>query len=245
MKRSVFGALTAAVLCLCTVWLTADGLLGLTDQASETVTVPQLVGADESVAADYDWLEVTTEYRYDDAPAGTILAQTPAAGSQRKRTSRRAVSLRLTVSLGRARVEMPELCGTDARTAAGTLRGLGLAVEEIRLPGGVSGQVAGTEPAGGSAVDVGGTVRLYISAGESARTVAVPNLVGLTRGAAILTLFRAGLAVREEIARNAYASALRVAEQTPAAGSVVLSGTQVVLRFSDADESDTDFVQID
>lgn len=226
MKRSVFGALFALLLFLSVSWCVADGLFGFLQPAAETVCVPDLTGLDEGAAGAYPFLDVTSVYRYDDSPAGTVLAQEPAAGSLRKLAGRTAVPLRLTVSLGRAGAEIPALSGSDARTAAGQLRALGFAVEEVRMPGGVQGAVDRTEPAAGVHADRGSVVRLYVWAGESVRTVAVPDLLGMTRGEALLTIFRSGLAVGNEGGLPAGPGSV-IVSQTPAPGSVVTAGTAV------------------
>lgn len=235
MKRSAIGALFALLLFLSVCWCAADGLFGFLQPPAETVAVPDLIGLDEGASGGYPFLDVTTVYRYDDSPAGTVLAQEPAAGSVRKLAGRTAIPLRLTVSLGRAGAEIPSLSGADARAAAGQLRALGFAVEEIRLPGGAQGSVDRTEPAAGVHAELGAVVRLYVWAGESVRTVAVPDLLGMTRGEALLTIFRSGLAALDESGLPADPG-LVVASQTPTPGSIVTAGTAVEIVFGEAPE---------
>lgn len=219
--------LMALLLFLCVVWCVADALLGLTLPAAKTVRIPVLVGLSEGAAADYPFLDVTADYCHDDSPAGTILAQRPVGGSLR-RVSDGGIPLRLTVSLGQAAAEIPALFGADAAAAAGELRSLGLTVEVVRLPGGAAGTVARTEPSAGVRVVVGAVVRLYVHAGDSARTVSVPDLSGMTRGEAILTVLRAGLSVDEVPTVSPGAV---VCAQSPAPGSIVTSGSRVRLEF--------------
>lgn len=232
MKKIVRETLFAFLLLLAVTWCVADGLLGFLTPAAETVSLPDLVGSDERSAADHPFLDVTSVYRYDDSPAGTVLAQEPPAGSLRKLTGT-PIPIRLTVSLGRKHIEIPDLGGKDARDAAGVLRELGLNVEEVRLPGGIPGTVERTEPAAGESADAGTQVRLFVRAGSNIRTVAVPDLVGLARGDALLTLYRAGLALGEEIRHSDDPADRTVAAQSPAAGSVVLAGSAVRLVFGD------------
>ena len=214
MKRTAKGTVFALLLLCAVSWCTADDLLGLTLKPEVPIAVPDLVGRSEERAAEYDWIAAVSSYRYDSAPAGTVLAQNPVAGSLRKPSGRGTVTVRLTVSLGPARAEIPDLSGADAHEAAATLRGLGLAVEEVRLPGGDAGRVARTEPAAGR---------------DNAKTVAVPDLRGMTRGAALLTLFRAGLSVSEDASSAGIGSV--VLSQSPAAGSIVTAGCRVTLVF--------------
>ena len=229
MKRVAKGTLFALLLLCAVAWCTADDLLGLTVKPETPTAVPNLVGQNEETAAEYDWIAPVSSYCYDSAPAGTVLAQDPVAGSLRKPSGRRTVTVRLTVSLGPARAEIPNLSGTDAHEAAATLRGLGLAVEEIRLPGGDAGRVARTDPAAGRDAEAGETVRLYVYAGTDVKTVAVPNFCGMSRGEALLTLFRAGLAVGDDASSAALGTV--VISQSPAAGNIVTAGSRVTLVF--------------
>lgn len=224
MKRAAKGTLFALLLLCAVTWCTADDLLGLTVKPETPTAVPDFVGQNEERVTEFDWIAPVSSYRYDIAPAGTVLAQEPIAGSLRKPSGRGTVTVRLTVSLGPARAEIPDLCGADAHEAAATLRGMGLAVEEVRLPWGDAGTVARTDPAAGRDAEAGETVRMYVFAGTDVKTVAVPDFCGMTRGEALLTLFRAGLATESEPAGFGV-----VISQSPAAGSIVTAGSRVTL----------------
>ena len=210
---------------LAVTWCVADALLGLTIPPAETVSVPALVGLSEDAAGAYAFLDVTAVYRNDDSPAGTILAQEPVAGSRRK-LSGGQLPVRLTVSLGRAEAQIPVLAGEDAKAAAGALRVLGFTVKTVRLPGGVPETVDRTEPPAGESAAVGTVVTLFVCAGESVRTVAVPNLIGMTRGEAILTALRAGLSVGDVPLASPGDVVL---SQSPAPGSIVPAGGRVAV----------------
>ena len=208
---------------LAVTWCVADALLGLTIPPAETVSVPALVGLSEDAAGAYAFLDVTAVYRNDVSPAGTILAQEPVAGSRRK-LSGGQLPVRLTVSLGRAEAQIPALAGEDAKAAAGALRVLGFTVKTVRLPGGIPETVDRTEPPAGESAAVGTVVTLFVCAGESVRTVAVPNLIGMTRGEAILTALRAGLSVGDVPLASPGDVVL---SQSPAPGSIVPAGGRV------------------
>lgn len=201
MKRHAFGALTALLLLLSVCFLTADGLLGLTEPTVGTFPIPDLVGKTEQEVAALDGFSVISVYEQDDSPAGTVLAQEPAAGSLRRKTDR-PTELRLTVSLGRKRVVIPALSGKTADEATSVLRALGLTVTQQRLPGGHAGEVERTEPSAGAEVLPDSAVTLYVRAGEATRTVSVPDLRGMSRGEALLLIFRAGLSVEVEEANR-------------------------------------------
>lgn len=235
MKRAAKEVLFAFLLFLTTAWCIADSLLGLTLPVGKSVSVPDFVGQNEPTSVP-DWMDLVSVYEYNSAPAGTVLGQEPTAGSLRKPFGENSVRVRLTVSLGPTRAEIPDLGGSDAHDATTTLRELGFTVEEIRLPGGAAGTVERTEPAAGALAEAGTTVRLFVFAGTAIRTVAVPDLSGMTRGEALLSLFRAGLAVRDEPSVSDSVG-LVVVSQVPAAGSLVPSGSCVSFRLGDGDKA--------
>lgn len=224
MKKMLFGLLFAFLSLSALSWCVADALLGLSLPDTETLAVPDLVGGSETALQEYDWLEAVISYRYDEAEAGTVLSQDPPAGSLRKKNDRLPTRVRLVVSLGTEKQTIPDLAGLDAHEGAASLRSAGFAVEEIRVPGGTAGAIDRTDPPAGTELEAGSTVRLYVHAGESVRTVAVPDLIGLSRGEALLRIFRAGLTVPEDIGSTPGGT---VVGQSPTAGSVVTAGSRV------------------
>ena len=94
MKRTAKGTVFALLLLCAVSWCTADDLLGLTLKPEVPIAVPDLVGRSEERAAEYDWIAAVSSYRYDSAPAGTVLAQNPVAGSLRKPSGRGTVTVR-------------------------------------------------------------------------------------------------------------------------------------------------------
>ncbi len=214
-------------------WVTADSLFGFTLPVGATAAVPDCVGQCEDALRLPDWVAPQTEYRYDAAhPAGTVIGQSPAAGSPWKINDRRPCDLLLTVSLGPERREVPAVAGRDGREAAALLRQAGFAVSEETLPGGSAGTAARTEPPAGSLLEPGAAVTLYVCAGESAGTVAVPELTGLSRGNALLQIFLHGLSAGEVVEEASDAPEGTVIRHSPAAGSLVLPGTRIRLVIS-------------
>ena len=226
MKKTLFGLLFAFLSLSALSWCVADTLLGLTLPAGETLAVPDFIGRDEAEVRNYDWLDAVITYRYDETAPGTVLSQDPPPGSLRKRNDRLPARVRLVVSLGTEKQTVPDLAGSDAHEGAARLRAAGFAVEEIRIPGGTAGTVDRVEPPAGTELEAGATVRLYIHAGQNVRTVAVPDLIGLSRSDALLRIFRAGLTVTEETGET-YGGT--VVGQSPTAGSVVTVGSRVTI----------------
>ncbi len=227
-KRVIF----AMILLVSVGFTTADGLFGLLEARGETVTIPNLCGQSEETMKPPAWATLITEYRYDDqAPAGEITAQAPAAGSQRRITDRHPCEITVTVSLGVKTPTVPPLVGQDGAIAAATLRNLGLHVKTKTVQGGERGTVARTEPTSGVEIAVGSEVTLYLYGGESAHAVSVPDLSGLSRSRALLTLYLAGLSAGDLWEEPSEDFGGAVIRQSPPAGNLVPEGTRVSLVF--------------
>ena len=168
--------LFANLIALSAVMVVADALFGIWGPRGETYAVPDLVGTNEATtmktamaaAGADERFEITTVYRYDEQPAGTVLGQSPKAGTTRK-AGRRKTPLTVTVSMGPETVTLPDLRGENARVAAAKLRDMGLVVSLVPTDRpGEPGTVAATEPGEGTAVRAGATVRVAV-AGEIPR----------------------------------------------------------------------------
>jgi serine/threonine-protein kinase len=214
-------------------WTVADTLLGFTADYGRTVTVPSVCGLRESDLSLPDWAETESTYRYDaNTPAGIILSQSPEAGREWKIAEGEKRILSITVSLGDEKKTIPPIIGKNAREATAILRDMGFAVTETRVSGGVQGEVIGVTPTEGSEITVGETVTLTVSDGEAVGTVTVPNLLGLSRGHALIELFRSDLGV--DTVREEYSDAPEgtVIRQSPTPGSVVAPGTKLSITVS-------------
>ena len=94
-KKFFFSILLFFALC----FTVSDSLFGFTAPQGEYVTVPDFCGQRESLLSLPDWAEGETSYRYDaNTPAGIVIAQSPAAGSQLKADQSNPRTLTLTVS---------------------------------------------------------------------------------------------------------------------------------------------------
>ena len=184
-------------------------------------TVPDIVGLKKGAAntAIKDaGLKVGESTSVEDlAPANTVIAQDPAAGSSVGQDS----SVSYTISSGPPLVEIPVVKNESEARAADTLEGLGLVVEtEQRTNSSVAaGDAVKTAPAAGESVPVGSTVTLTISKGP--KQVTVPNLVGLAEGAAQTTISDAELTVGTVSQVENEAPAGTVVEQSPGEGTVL------------------------
>ncbi len=208
-------------------------------QEAERVEVPSLVGLNiddvtenESISSVYD-LEIL--YRSDpNFHMGIIMEQDPPAGSSRMVVSD-GIDLTLTVSSGLQMERLPyDLVNSPFTEAQVELEAMGMEVVIARQESDsiTENYVISTNPAPGQPVVSGSTVTIYVSAGPSAAYTSVPNVVGQTKAAALLSLQRAGLICTENeitYANSAAEMTGLVLSQNYAEGTSVVSGTQVYL----------------
>lgn len=232
-SRRLFGIGIALVLALALVVAGAAWWLG----TGRWTEVPIVNGLQQASAvdllADYDLVAGAATPAFDNAaPAGAVLATDPPVGSRLLRGD----TVTLTVSSGRPTVPTIEP-GTAVADAEQRIRDAGLT--PTRDDGEYSdtvpeGAVVRTEPGAGEAVEIGGPVALVVSLGvqppPEPERVSVPFVVGQSVADAQALLDELGLAT---VARSALPFQLNenptVIAQTPAAGTVVEEGTQVVL----------------
>lgn len=128
------------------------------------VAVPAITGLDVGVARTNltrEGLELAiAEKRFSASPEGTILSQSPSAGSKVDEGS----SVRVVVSAGTEEISMPDVVGDGIVLATGVLEDLGLRVEVERvLSDTASDTVLSSVPAAGATVRSGDTVRLEVA----------------------------------------------------------------------------------
>jgi serine/threonine-protein kinase len=172
------------------------------------------------------------------APAGTVIRQSPAAGTKIGKGG----TVALTVSAGKAKVAVPDVTGQPQADAQSTLRAAGLVAVAAQVD---STQPKGTVvkqlPAAGTRVAKGSKVQLDVSKGPPTTTpgptnptpgqVTVPNVVGQDQTTAQRRLQRAGL--RSSVAYVASSRpAGTVVTENPPAGTTVKRGSRVALRIS-------------
>ena len=168
-------------------------------------------------------------------PAGTIISQSPAAGS----TQLLWTPVSLVVSSGPlgtpVSVTVPNIVGQTATTGNALLSGVGLVSTNVTYGFQTSiaaGIIVSQSVAAGTSVLVGTTVSYVVSLGPQTvtPTVTVPNVVSTTLTAARNTLVNANLVVGSPIyAASSTVYAETVISQSPAAGVVVSLWTTVNL----------------
>ncbi len=145
----------------------------ISSKGPASLTVPNGVGLNETDARDrlvQAGFRVTTFRIFSDQPAGTVVAQNPAAGAK----VAGATSVRINVSQGSGTTTVPDVTGQSRTTAESALANAKLKSISVVVP---SSQPAGTvvaqNPSSGQ-VRQGTSVRLNISDGSKAQTTPTP-----------------------------------------------------------------------
>jgi beta-lactam-binding protein with PASTA domain len=141
---------------------------GTTTTAATKVTVPDVVGLQQSVAQrrlNSAGLRARVRYVASSRPSGQVVGQSPGGGTSVARDSR----VRIAVSLGpgsTATVIVPDVLGQTQQEATTTLQDVGFQVQVITVDTGdpsQNGTVVDEQPAGGSRVPQGSLVTIYVT----------------------------------------------------------------------------------
>jgi beta-lactam-binding protein with PASTA domain len=199
------------------------------------VQVPDVTGktqADATKALEDAGLKVgeVTSTSDAEAPAGTVVRQDPAAGTEVDDGS----TVVLAVSSGPGTAAVPDVVGMDRAEAEGALADAGFVPAsamqyDVTAP---AGQVVQQLPAAGDEAAAGSQVGLLVSKGRPEVSVSVPDVTGMTQDQATTTLADAGLVAVPVEAYVAGVPAGDVAEQEPAAGDRVSPLSEVLVTVS-------------
>jgi beta-lactam-binding protein with PASTA domain len=160
------------------------------------VAVPDLVGKPPTEArrvADASGFEMDVERQYYSAtvPEGKILSQLPAPATQ----VRRGWQIRVAVSLGPQRVEIPNVLGESQRAAEINIRRRGLdvgTVAQIESRDTPADQVLGQSPPPNASGVSAPKISLLTTQAATPQTFVMPNFVGQSLGGVTLVLQDAG-----------------------------------------------------
>ena len=197
--------------------------------------VPNVVGMPYDDAArrlQIDGFRVTTrDQRFSTAaPAGAVLEQSPAPGTEVPRGE----TVALDVSRGQRQGEVPPLIGLTVAQAEQALENEGLNLGEVTEREDVAprGQVIASTPPSATRVPVPSVVTLVVSAGP--RTVQLPDVVGQSGSQARALLQQLGFRVAVQVDSFSSMPAGAVVDQDPAGGRSVRAGSRVTLTVSGA-----------
>ncbi len=159
------------------------------------------------------------------ADSGQVVAQAPLPGQ----FARPGAAVRLTVSLGAERREVPAVVGLRADRAVDMLQAMGLSVRADSVEASAPrGRIVSVTPDEGSAITLPGAVRVVVSLGPP--SVAMPSVLGMDEDEARERLEELGLEVGEvdEVFRFGRDQG-RVVSQEPAEGVELERGATVRL----------------
>jgi serine/threonine-protein kinase len=175
---------------------------------------------------------------FSDQAAGMVVSQRPEPGAE----ASKGTKVRLNVSKGAQRVDVPDVTGLSRAEAESVLRDAGFEVRPFEVPSAEpKGTVVAQNPPGGSRAAEGDSVRINVSAGQdrtapapppSPVQVTVPDLVGRPLRQASRQLREEGFVVRVFYVPSQERAATVVA-QRPIGGATVTRGTSVRLNVSE------------
>ena len=176
-----------------------------------------------------------------DQPAGTVLEQDPAGGSQALEGSTVNVIVAGDQNVDytddnkdseEEKVVVPNVNGYLEKDAVNALNNAGLkVVKNYQYSDSVdAGKVISQTPVGGSSVDSGTTVTIVVSQGQ--KSVTVPSVLGASKDKASSKLTGAGLKVNVKEAYSDSVAAGKVISQSIASGKTVPAGTTVTITIS-------------
>ncbi|MCX5758253.1 MAG: PASTA domain-containing protein, partial [Candidatus Hydrogenedentes bacterium] len=206
------------------------------------VTVPNLVKQTQSAAQTAIThagltLGTVTPQASTTVPAGQVISQTPAAGTQVASGS----VVDLVVSTSPLPVTVPNLVGQTQSAAQTALTNADLTLGVVSQQASAAvpaGQIVSQTPAAGTQVVSGSAVDLIVSAGPP--KVSVPSVTGTTQSAAQTAITNAGLATGGvSLEYSAAVPSGDVISQNPAAGTSVAPSSPVDLTISEGPQPPT------
>ena len=191
------------------------------------VDLPNLTGQPiATVTATLGQLGLTPQVteQESDQPPGTVLAQDPQPGKVDAGSA-----VKLAVSKGVAQVTVTNVANLDVVTATSQLSTAGLVVTQAQEPSERvdAGSVIRTDPAAGTALPKGSSVKIIVSSGPP--QVGVPMVTGLSESEARDQLQAAGfLASKSDLdVQFGSSQAGKVVSQSPTAGTPAAKGSTV------------------
>jgi eukaryotic-like serine/threonine-protein kinase len=218
----------------------------------EDYTVPNVVGytKDDAVsiintaAGDDVFIKFLDDQYSDTVEAGKVMKQFPEAGEPSKTGS----TIMLTLSKGKQSIEVPNIAGLTEAKAKTKLAEYNLDMDPQYKDSDTieKGHVISTDPVIGTSVKSGDTITVIISNGTTNTVAVVPNLIDLTKNAAITALSDAGLELGDVSleASTDYVEG-HITYQSYSEGESVTKGTKVDITLSTGSGEYTGKVNID
>ena len=204
------------------------GVISIVRNVTDSAIAPDLVGLTVTEAQalvkreGLNWQQ--TEVYHDQAPAGTVISQTPEADSDMSKGD----SVVVTVSLGPTQLTTPDLMSLSRADASAKLKEMGLGMVVFKSPSTETPDtVIGQNPLAGKPCVMGQEIEVTISGGSTL----VPDLSKQTYDDALKLLKENNLSVgKVEYGEAASDDTIgTVLAQNPAAGTMAVLDTQVTL----------------
>ncbi|WP_043606739.1 MULTISPECIES: Stk1 family PASTA domain-containing Ser/Thr kinase [Protofrankia] len=237
-RRPVLAAVTAAVVLLCGIVVASRALSG-----PGTAPVPPLVGLDQAAAVQA-LTDAGFTVAYDEAatsdtiPAGKVMAQEPDGAVRATRGS----TVRIRLSLGRAKVRVPDVATLSVAEAQARLTRQQLNLSTTprteandTIP---AGNVIRTEPAVNTELAAGAQVTLIVSSGPA--MAVVPNVINVPIATAQSQLGALGLKVTRLDVNDETVQSGNVIRTSPDPGQPVTRGSVVTVLVSKGPVDDED-----
>lgn len=209
---------------------------------AERIELPNFVGS--SYEALMSRPDLSGLYRFEvifivntDTEPGVVLSQSPDAGRSIM-VSPDGIDVTLIVSTGDTLSSVPDVINMDYRTASALLRQYGFYVEIENSVSDIYTRnfVMKTYPDVGQSLATGSTVYLTVSSGPEIISVSMPNLIGLSEGAAIQQLENSALSYGGSEYVQSDLAAGTVIGQSCDAFTSVEEHSKVILRVSTGPE---------
>ncbi len=236
VKFCLIPLLALALLALLTDFL----IMPFITRHGQEFPIPNIVGvslteATEMLADIGAVVEIAGEEPSPDLPEGTVMVQTPLAGSMAKKGRR----VKVIISAGREMVEVPGMVGFSQRQSELKLREAGLKVGDFNWASNDSLPVnvlVFSVPSAGSLVLKDTPINLYFNRGSQDNVVFVPQLVGMLLNEAEQIVDSLGLLISKvDYAANAFLLPNTVLWQSLRAGSKTETGSYIQLKVSMTD----------
>jgi len=193
------------------------------DQVAVPTVTGQTLAAAQALLVDRNLTPEVNNVTNTTVASGQVISSKPEAGTKVEVGS----PVRLDVSTGPGQAAVPDVAGKTQEAATAALREAGLRVTTIRpvdLPDQAQGKVVATEPSVGTVVSRTQGITLDIATGK----VPVPDVTGKHFSVAQATLAQGNLTATIVEATSDQLEGT-VLLQTPPAGTVVVTGTKVLL----------------
>jgi eukaryotic-like serine/threonine-protein kinase len=159
------------------------------DLVSKTPTEGRKIAEDSGLQ-----MEVERRYYSPTTPEGKILSQLPPASTQ----VRRGWQIRVALSLGPQRIEIPSLLGQSQRAAEINIRRRGLdvgAIAQFQMPGAPPDQVLSQSPLPNASGVSAPKISLLVTSASQPQALVMPNFAGQPLATAVQVLQSTGLRV--------------------------------------------------